>query len=76
MAVKRIIKVLKLRLLKPAGTMGWDELGRVLREVRYRIFRLANLAVSEACLNIHLWRTGRLEDTGICHVHAGHKARG
>lgn len=55
---KRITKVAKFRILKPAGDMMWDELGRMLRDVRYRVFRLANLAVSEAYLAFHLWRKG------------------
>ena len=55
----RITKVLKLEILKPADGMTWNELGQRLRDVRYRVFRLANLAVSEAYLNFHRWRTGR-----------------
>lgn len=54
----RITKVLKLRILKPAGDMKWQELGALLREVRYRVFRLANLAVSEAYLDFHKARSG------------------
>ncbi len=50
-------KVLKLRIIKPVDGMSWDELGKMLRDVRYRVFRLANLAVSEAYLNFHLFRT-------------------
>jgi IS605 OrfB family transposase len=51
-------KVLKLKIIKPVN-MKWDDLGRVLRDARYRVYRLANLAVSEAYLQFHLWRTGR-----------------
>ena len=59
---KRIVKVARFRILKPAGEISWDELGEILRDVRYRVFRLANLAVSEAYLNFHLWRTGHSEN--------------
>ena len=56
---KRIVKVARFRILKPAGDMTWAELGQSLRDARYRVYRLANLAVSEAYLNFHLWRTGQ-----------------
>lgn len=55
-------KVIKLRILKPANEMTWQQLGEILRDARYRVFRLANLVVSEAYLNFHLWRTGRSEE--------------
>jgi len=61
----RHIKVLKLRILKPAGEMTWADLGEILREARYRVFRLANLGVSEAYLNYHLWRSKRASDFKI-----------
>lgn len=50
---QRITKVAKFRILKPAGDMTWDELGKLMRDTRYRVFRLANLAVSEAYLEFH-----------------------
>ncbi len=59
---KRHVKVLRLQILKPAGDMTWDQLGKLLREARYRTFRLANLAVSELYLAFHFWRTGRAEE--------------
>ena len=59
---KPVFKVAKFRILKPAGDMTWPELGKMLKEVRYRVFRLANLAVSEAYLNFHLFRTGQTEN--------------
>ena len=59
---KTIFKVARFRVLKPVGGMNWDELGEMLREARYRVFRLANLAVSEAYLNFHLFRTGKSEE--------------
>ncbi|MBI1370203.1 MAG: IS200/IS605 family element transposase accessory protein TnpB [Planctomycetes bacterium] len=57
---KRHVKVLRLRILKPvSGT--WQDLAKLLRDTRYRVYRLANLAVSEAYLGFHMWRTGRAE---------------
>ena len=58
----RHVKVLKLQILKPAGEMRRDELSKLLGDVRYRVFRLANLVVSEAYLGFHLWRTGRTDE--------------
>lgn len=58
MAGGRHIKVLKLHILKPAGDMSWKDLSTILRDTRYRVFRLANLAVSEAFLAFHHRRTG------------------
>lgn len=57
MADNRHTKVLKLHILKPVN-MDWDELGSILRTVRYRVFRLGNLAISEAYLDFHKWRIG------------------
>lgn len=56
---KRIVKVARFRILKPAGEMTWTQLGKMLRDVRYRVFRLANLSVSEAYLNFHMFRSGK-----------------
>lgn len=53
---KRIAKVAKFRILKPAGEMTWDELGKILRDVRYRVYRLANLDVSEMYVHYKLSR--------------------
>ncbi len=58
---KTIVKVAKFRIHKPTGEMTWQELGKLLDNTRYRVYRLANLAVSEAYLNFHLWRTGKSE---------------
>jgi IS605 OrfB family transposase len=52
------VKVLKLHILKPAVGMTWPELGKLLENTRYRVFRLANLVVSEAYLNFHRSRSG------------------
>lgn len=62
MAAGRHTKVLKLDILKPVGGLSWKDLSKTLRDVRYRTFRLANLAVSEAYLAFHLWRTGRADE--------------
>ena len=59
---KTIFKVAPFRILKPAGDITWNQLGHVFREVRYRVYRLANLAVSEHYLNFHLYRTGNKAD--------------
>lgn len=53
MASGRITKVLKLNILKPADGMSWSELGTMFRDVRYRVFRLANLMISESYLNYY-----------------------
>jgi IS605 OrfB family transposase len=58
----RLQKVLKLEILKPAGDMTWKQLDRLLKDARYRAFRLANLAVSEAYLNFHLFRSGKTSE--------------
>lgn len=58
---RRLTKVIRFRILKPADGLSWAELGEMLRQARYRTFRLANLAVSEAYLAFHLHRTGRSE---------------
>lgn len=39
--------------------MTWNQLAGLFRDARYRVFRLANLAVSETYLNFHMWRNGR-----------------
>ena len=57
MTEKRTVKVLKL--VKPVGEVSWKDLAKLLRDVRYRVFRLENLAVSDKYLAFHLWRTGR-----------------
>ena len=58
---KRTTKVAKFRILKPSDGMTRPDLGRILRDAQYRVFRLANLIVSEAYLNFHLFRTGQSE---------------
>ncbi len=54
-------KVIRFRILKPTGDTTWRDLASVLRNATYRVFRLANLIVSEAYLRFHLHRTGQTE---------------
>lgn len=56
---KRHVKVARFQILKPTGEMTWKQLAKLLCDARYRVFRLANLAVSENYLNFHMFRTGR-----------------
>jgi len=62
MPAKTHVKVLRLQILKPADDTKWKDLAKSLRDVRYRVFRLANLVVSEAYLNFHLWRSERTSE--------------
>jgi IS605 OrfB family transposase len=48
---------MRLRILKPADGRTWAQLGQLLYDVRYRVFRLANLALSENYLAFHLFRS-------------------
>jgi IS605 OrfB family transposase len=56
---KRQFKVAKFRILKPAGDMKWKDLAKIFRDTRYRVFRLANMAISEEYLKLYLNRTGK-----------------
>jgi IS605 OrfB family transposase len=58
MSQKRHTKVIKLEIVKPVN-MTWNELGQILRDVRYRVYRLANMALSEMYLQFHGRRTSR-----------------
>ena len=60
-----ISKVARFRILKPVQPTTWQDLGALLRGVRYRVFRLANLAVSENYLQFHMWRTGRTDSLDV-----------
>ena len=60
---KKSFKVVKFRIDKVTGQMQWREFTRLLYDVRYRVFRLANLVVSEKYLGFHLFRTGKAEKT-------------
>ena len=59
---KRSFKVVKFRIDKVTGQMQWREFTKLLRDVRYRVFRLANLVVSEKYLAFHIFRTGKPEE--------------
>lgn len=48
----RLQKVTKFQILKPVN-MTWAELGKILRDVRYRYWRLANMAVCENYMRFH-----------------------
>lgn len=65
MPPQRHTKVLRLEILKPVGDMTWKELSKLLRDVQYRVFRLANMAMSERYLGFYLVRTGRKEKEGL-----------
>jgi len=68
MAGQRHTKVAKFQILKPAADMRWSELGRLLRDAQYRVYRLANLALSEKYLRFHLFRTGQTESLPECRI--------
>jgi len=55
-------KVVKFRIDKVTGQMQWREFTKLLRDVRYRVFRLANLVVSEKYLRFHIFRIGKAEE--------------
>ncbi len=58
---KRNVKAAKFEIIKPVN-MSWDELGEILRDIRYRVWRLANLAVSEEYLRYRMgWKKGSKE---------------
>jgi IS605 OrfB family transposase len=59
---KRIVKAAKFQILKPTAGMELKQFRELLRTVRYRVFRLANLCMSEAYLGYHLWRKGLAND--------------
>jgi len=48
----RLQKVATFQIVKPVN-MSWNEFGKMLRDVRYRLSRLANMAVSETYQNLH-----------------------
>jgi len=49
---KRLQKVTKFQIIKPVN-MPWGELDKILRDVRYRFWRLANMAVCENYIRFH-----------------------
>jgi IS605 OrfB family transposase len=70
---KRIVKVAKFQILKPAPGMEWKQLAELLRSVRYRVFRLANLCISEAYLEFYLWRIGQSDKIKVRKISALNK---
>jgi IS605 OrfB family transposase len=51
-AEKRLNKVATFQIVKPLN-MSWKELGKMLWDVRYRYWRLANMAVGECYMRFH-----------------------
>jgi IS605 OrfB family transposase len=49
---KKFTKVAKFQIWKPVN-MTWAELGKMLRDTRYRYWRLANMAVCENYMRFH-----------------------
>jgi putative transposase len=56
----RLQKVTKFQIIKPVN-MTWNEFGKIIRDVRYRYWRLANMAVCENYMRFYKWRTGQSE---------------
>ncbi len=58
----RLHKVATFQILKPV-TMTWGELGKMLHNVQYRFWRLANMAVGECYMRFHRQiRLGQAEE--------------
>jgi IS605 OrfB family transposase len=56
----RSFKVVKFKIDKALGQTSWREFTQLLRDVRHRVFRLANLVVSEKYLGLHpFFRSGK-----------------
>lgn len=53
---KRLQKVAAFQIVKPIN-ISWSEFGKMLRDVRYRYWRLANMAVCENYMRFYQWRT-------------------
>jgi len=62
---RKSFKVVKFRIDKVTGEKQWREFTKLLRDVRYRVFRLANLVVSEKYLSFHIFRTGKAEEIKV-----------
>jgi len=59
----RLHKVATFQIVKPLN-MSWGELGKMLRNVRYRYWRLANMAVTESYIRFHRQiRMGQSDDS-------------
>ena len=57
----RLQKVTKFQIVKPVN-MAWPEFGKIIRDVRYRYWRLANMSVCENYMRFYRWRTGNKEE--------------
>jgi len=55
---RRLQKVATFQIVKPVN-MSWSEFGKMLRDVRYRLYRLANMALSEKYLEFQKKRMGQ-----------------
>ena len=63
-STKRAQKVTKFQIIKPLNNMAWSELGKILRDVRYRYWRLANMSVCENYMRFHRqFRMGTKQET-------------
>ena len=58
----RHVKVLKLKIAKPEGETSWPELNDLLFGVRYRVFRLANLYMTDRFQHFMKLRSGELPE--------------
>ena len=58
--MKRLQKVAKFQIVKPVN-MSWPELSKLLYNVRYRYWRLANMAVCENYMRFYRWRMGQTD---------------
>jgi len=55
---KRLQKVAPFEIFKPVN-MSWSDFGKMLRDVRYRLYRLANMALSEKYLEFQKKKMGQ-----------------
>jgi len=58
--MKRLQKVAKFQIVKPLN-MSWPALSKMLYNVRYRYWRLANMAVCENYMRFYRWRMGQTD---------------
>ena len=63
---ERLQKVTKFQIVKPIN-MTWGEFGKMLRNVRYRYWRLANMAVCENYMRFHQQVRMRQTDSNEIH---------
>lgn len=58
----RLQKVATFQIIKPLN-MQWSEFGKMIRDVRYRYWRLANMALCENYMRFYQFRTGQTNST-------------